>query len=451
MKNELFGIVDIGVGLAWLVLIFFLAYFRRSNNKDKAHYRFFMLNVSFKLLFALVFAMIYVFYYGGGDTTAYWQGAVNLNKLFWDNPVAYFEELTSTPSLNTIYERFNLRTGYPPSWIYREPESWFVCKLTSILTFFTFNSYLALTFIFSYIASLATWRLFELVISFNFISQTTAAIATLFIPTVSVWCSGISKDTIILIALLFMLYQVFGFFNKERRVGLYGIIIILFYLFILFHVRPFMIIAILPPLFIAFGTGILRRLSDSVILINTFRVLILIIGLGVVGLYFQTKGSLGSLEPDAYLEEAAVIQQDFAQNSLYTGKRYDLGVTEYTGTGMIKAMPAAIVAAFYRPFIWESNSVFLALSGVESLVLLWLTIKFFFSGGGFFARIRQIGKNEFLTFAILFAIFFGFSVGFTAILFGVLVRFKAPILPFLAVVLLARKRESEPLPELPES
>ncbi len=447
MKNELFGIVDIGIGLAWLVLILFLAFLRKSNNKDKAHYRYFMLNVSFKLLFALVFAMIYVFYYGGGDTTAYWEGAVNLNKLFWDNPSAYFEELSSTPSLSTIYERFNLRTGYPPSWIYREPESWFVCKVTSILTFFTFNSYLALTFIFAYIASLATWRLFELVLSFNFISQTNAAIATLFIPSVSIWCSGISKDTIILIALLFMLYQVFGFFSKERKVGLYGILIILFYLFMLFYVRPFMIIAIIPPLFIAFGTGILRRLSDSVVLINTFRILILIIGLGAVGLYFQAKGSLGALEPEAYLEEAAVIQQDFAQNTLYTGKRYDLGVTEYTASGMIKAMPAAIVAAFYRPFIWESNSIFLALSGVEGFVLLWLTLKFFVTGGGFFARIRQIGKNEFLTFAILFAIFFGFSVGFTAILFGVLVRFKAPILPFLAVVLLAKKRRVESSPE----
>lgn len=447
MKNELFGIVDIGVGLAWLVLILFLAFLRKSNNKDKAYYRYFMLNVSFKLLFALVFAMIYVFYYGGGDTTAYWEGAVNLNKLFWDNPSAYFEELTSTPSLSTIYERFNLRTGYPPSWIYREPESWFVCKVTSILTFFTFNSYLALTFIFAYIASLATWRLFELVLSFNFISQTNAAIAILFIPSVSIWCSGISKDTIILIALLFMLYQVFGFFSKERKVGFYGVLIIFFYLFVLYHVRPFMIIAIIPPLFIAFGTGILRRLSDSVVLINTFRILILIIGLGAVGLYFQTKGSLGALEPEAYLEEAAVIQQDFAQNTLYTGKRYDLGVTEYTTSGMVKAMPAAIVAAFYRPFIWESNSIFLALSGVEGLVLLWLTLKFFVTGGGFFARIRQIGKNEFLTFAILFAIFFGFSVGFTAILFGVLVRFKAPILPFLAVVLLARIRKVEPPPE----
>jgi len=442
VNNEFFGIVDIGIGSAFLLLILFLAYIRRSNNQGKDYYRYFMLNVSFKLFFALLFSMIYVFYYGGGDTTAYWEGAVNLNNLFWDNPAAYFEEMFTTSSPNTIYERFNLRTGYPPSWIYKEPESWFVCKIASVFTFLTFNSYLAITFIFAYIASLATWRLYELVLSFNFISQRNGAIATLFIPTVSIWCSGISKDTVILIALLFVLYQVFGFFSKDRKVGPYGVLIIIFYFFILYHIRPFMIIAIFPPLFIAFGTGILRRLSDSVVLINSFRVLILIIGLGFVGIYFQTKGSLGALEPDAYLEEAAIIQQDFLRNELYTGKRYDLGVTEFTAIGMLKVAPGAVVAAFYRPYIWESSSIFLLLSGLESLVLLWLTVKFFVSGGGVFQRIRQIAKNEFLTFAILFAIFFGFSVGFTSVLFGVLVRFKAPLLPFLTVVLLARKNQS---------
>lgn len=443
VKNELFGIVDISIGLAWFVLILFIAYLRRSRNNHLDYYRYFMPNVWFKLTFSLIFSMIYVLYYGGGDTSAYWEGGVTLNSLFWDSPSAFFQELFTTPSQDTIYERFNMHTGYPPIWIYREPESWFVCKIISFFTFFTFNSYLAITFIFSYFASLATWRLFELVQSFNFLSQRNAAFTTLFIPTVSIWCSGISKDTLILISICFMIYHMFGFFSKERKVGVYGYFIIIFYLFILYHLRPFMIIAIIPPLFIAFGAGILKRLGGSVVLIAVVRVIILFIGLGVVGLYFQAKGNLGVLEPEAYLEEAAIIQQDFAQNELYTGKRYDLDITEYTTVGMLKAMPAAVVAAFYRPFIWESDSLFLLLSGIESALLLWLTFLFFVSDGGLYSRIVQISKNEFLMFSILFALFFGFSVGFTAILFGVLVRFKAPILPFLAVVLLARNRKKK--------
>ena len=446
MLNDIFGIVDISVGLAWLLIILIVAYIKKSQYGDQPHYKFYMPNVWYKLTFAFIFTLIYVFYYGGGDTTAYWDGAVNLNKLFWDNPIHYVEELFTTPEMGLQFERFNLRTGYPPSWIYREPESWFVSKLFSLFTFFTFNSYLATTFIISYIASLASWRLFELVISFNFIPTHIAAIFTLFIPTVNIWCNGISKDTLILISLLFVIYQFFGFFDQKRKVGLYGIAVLIVYSFILFHLRPFMIIAILPPLFMAFGTGIIRRNSDSVVLIATFRILIMIIGLFAIFLFFQTKDSLGSLNPEAYLEEAAIIQQDFAQNVHYTGKRYDLGITEVNSAEMIKAIPAAIIAAFYRPFIWESSSVFLVLSGVESVILLWLTFKFLFAGGGLFKNLNRIGKNEFLTFSIIFVLLFGFSVGFTSILFGVLVRFKAPILPFLAIVLYPKK-PSKNLPQ----
>lgn len=439
MKEELFSIVDLGIGGVWFLLLLFIGYYRKSNKQALSHYTYFMPNLLFKLLFGLLFAAIYVFYYGGGDTTAYWEGAVKLNNLFWDNPPAYFTELFTTPSSGSQFERFNLRTGYPPSWIYKEPESWFVCKIASIFTFFTFNSYLAITFIFGYISALASWRLFELVRSFNFLSDFQAAASTLFIPTVAVWCSGISKDTIILVGLFFLLYHVFAIFSNERKLTTWGVIVSVFYMFILYHIRPFMLIAIFPPLFLAFGTGIVRKFSDSVLLVFLFRGFIIFTGLLAIFIYFQTKGSLGALEPESYLEEAAIIQQDFAKNHLYTGKRYDLGITDYSLAGMLRAAPAAVIAAFYRPFIWESNSAFLLVSGLESALLMWLTIKFLFFNGGLFRKINQIRKNEFLTFAVLFAIFFGFSVGFTAILFGVLVRFKAPILPFLFVLLLSKR------------
>jgi hypothetical protein len=123
-----------------------------------------------------------------------------------------------------------------------------------------------------------------------------------------------------------------------------------------------------------------------------------------------------------------------------------LGVEDYSTTGMLKAFPAAIVAAFYRPFIWEASSLFLLLSAFEGIIFLYLTFRFFLMDGGILKHINQIRKNEFLTFSILFALIFGFSVGFTAILFGVLVRFKAPVLPFLVVVLLSglnRKKLAE--------
>ena len=52
-------------------------------------------------------------------------------------------------------------------------------------------------------------------------------------------------------------------------------------------------------------------------------------------------------------------------------------------------------------------------------------------------KIRRIREHEFLIFAFFMAFILAFFAGFTSILFGVLVRFKAPLLPFLIVVLTA--------------
>src|SRR5690554_8147710 len=88
-------------------------------------------------------------------------------------------------SADTITVNFNQRTGYPPSWIYKEPESFFISKIISLFTFFTFNSYIALTLICSTIAGLCSWKLYELVKDFSFCKHWVLLAATLFIPTVA--------------------------------------------------------------------------------------------------------------------------------------------------------------------------------------------------------------------------------------------------------------------------
>jgi hypothetical protein len=76
----------------------------------------------------------------------------------------------------------------------------------------------------------------------------------------------------------------------------------------------------------------------------------------------------------------------------------------------------------------------LLLNGIESIVLLYFTFRFFASRK-IGQRIKRIRKHEFLIFAFFFAVILAYFAGFTSILFGVLVRFKAPVLPFLVIIL----------------
>ena len=154
-----------------------------------------------------------------------------------------------------------------------------------------------------------------------------------------------------------------------------------------------------------------------------------------------TSGSVPGLPTEEYIEELAVIQQDFSQNNTYGGPRYDLGITDYSTAGMLSRGPLAIMTALYRPFIWEARSLFLILSGLEGLLLLYLTFRFFFRSGNLAKHLAFVTGHEFLLFALIFVLFLGFFVGFTAGMFNVLVRFKAPLLGFLVLVLAARREE----------
>src|SRR5690606_7286870 len=129
-------------------------------------------------------------------------------------------------------------------------------------------------------------------------------------------------------------------------------------------------------------------------------------------------------------------QEDFAQNKLYgedEGKRYDLGEVEYSPFGILKVAPAAIIAGIYRPYIWEALSPSLFFNGLESILLLVLTFNLFFRQ--LKVRIGVIRSNELLVFSIGFIILIAFMAGFTSVLFGVLVRIRAPLLPFLGLLL----------------
>ena len=435
MHLLVFDIWDIFIGFAWMLIILATGFFISLRNREKEYNKYYMWNIAFKILFALVFAITYTFVLGGGDTLAYWDGAVKLTNLFWEDPLGYFNEMWSEPTSTSVRNNFTASTGYPPGWIYQEPESFYISKLLSIINFVTFDSFIAMTLVCSFMASQASWRFFQLIYKYKFTSERWLVIAALFIPTVSFWCAGASKDTFILASLFFLLYHLFAFIDPERSFTARNLIFILLHITILYHTRQFMLIAIAPPLFLGFGTGFIKRVSNSPVILYFTRFIFLVGTLLAISIYFSNEQALGDLSPDKYLQEVAIIQQDFAQNTTYVGPRYDLGITDYSTAGMLKAAPLAMITAFFRPFLWEASSAFMLLSALEGTLLMILLFRFLFLSGSITQQIQFVRTNEILIFAFVFVLIFGFFVGFSAGLYNVLIRFKAPLLPFLLLLL----------------
>ncbi|HIP31152.1 MAG TPA: hypothetical protein EYG86_00175 [Crocinitomicaceae bacterium] len=431
------GVFDILLGILFLAAILFIASAKKVKMlaiPGNEHYKYYIYNVYFKIFFAIIYGAIYKYYYHGGDTMAYWNGAANLNNLFWESPVDYWNELMMTPSKDTVIMHFTSETGYPPGWIYNDSNSFFVSKILSLFMVFLGQSYLMLSIFLGWLMAKASWKIYELVLYYKITSEWLGALSVLFIPSAAFWCSGISKDTIVLLAVFNIIHHIFSLANKTVNYKMWAISITFLSFFVLLQTRSFMAFTVAGPLFLALSTRIVKKYQGSPLLANIVKLFILSLSVLAFVFILKIQGEEIAKMTGKYINEAKVQQKDFQQNASYGIKKYDLGITDFTPIGMIKTAPLAILTAFYRPGIWEARSPLLLISGLETTIFIFLTLYFLFKGK-ILDKFKFISNNELLMFSIAFAIILGFFAGFTSILFGVLVRIKAPLLPFLLIVL----------------
>ncbi len=419
----------------WLVIITTVAIIRRGSY-GKEEGKFYMHNVYVKLFFSLSFVLFFIIAYGGGDTIAYFKGTSVLNTLFLEDPALYFEQLITTPTDSSMSTFFNSRTGFPPGWIYREPEGFFVCKLTSVLSIFTFKSFIATTLLVSYFVASASWKLFVQIRRMGIVSETYLAIGLLFLPSVNFWCSGISKDSFVYIGVLMMVYNGFLIISKDSKGRIRAIIMFALMALMVYHIRSIVLYITLLSLVLAYSTAIAKRISSNGRAVIFVRLTVIFTGVIILSQALTGSSESEFLEQNTIFQEAAVTQRDFATNSTYGNNRYNIGEIEYTPLGLLQASPFAMAAGIFRPFIWEALSPSLIFNGLESLLFLYLIFLFFSKSG--LAKFRMIQNNEFLLFAISFVLIMAFVTGLTSGLFGVLVRLRAPLLPF-AIILLSLK------------
>lgn len=387
---------------------------------------------------SISFALVYLLYYGGGDTTAYWEGANKLNDLFFYSPSDYFTELFTTPKqgyMPSYFSRFGV--GRPPVWIYYDPNSWFVSKVASVFSFISFKSYLTLNLFFGVLSTIASWKFFQFVVAYTKLNMRDLAIACLFIPTVGFWCSCIMKDTLVYIGILSGTISLIHFLHKKTRFKLTTFVGLALAVFLLLPTRSFVLLTIIVAFMMVIVFQINKSRGAMVVLITRF------IGLGIalfaINFYLMNSDSMGELGVENLLENAETTQNDFKYNQTYTGKKYDLGEIEFTSTGMLRVAPAAIGTALFRPFIWEMGNPFMLLNGLENLLISYFFLTYLmkiYREKSF----KRILSNHLFLYSLILVLILGFFVGLTSGLFGILVRMKAPILVFFVLLLASQEK-----------
>ena len=433
MRFNYFGLLDIIPAVIWLVILIIIANNYRSKHEDQEHYKYFMPNLYAKLFFALVFSFFYVVVFKGGDTVAYFETSRVMNKLLLHSPGEWFMQMNTDPNMGVYGKIFGHGVGYPPGWIYREPEAFFVAKIFSLISWLTFNSYWATTLIIAYIAARASWRLYELALDYNLNNPRWLAYGLLFLPSVNFWCAGISKDTVVFISVLYLVFHLFSILSDKHKTKLKNYFWAAVFAYIILQTRSFILVAVLLPFALAYLSRWLRKRNTSEGGIMAIYLFSIALGIVVFGATLTGQSEAETLEGNSFLQEAQVVQQDFEQNQTYGEKRYSLGDIEFSPLGMISIAPLALAAGLFRPYVWEALSPSFIFNGLESVLLIILTVIFLVTKP--WQKLKKINANELLIFSLLFALLLAFMAGFSSILFGVLVRIRAPLLPFLMIIL----------------
>jgi hypothetical protein len=408
-----------------LFFIYYFARMKRNKNIEKfPEFRYYIAGLNVKIFGAISITVIYLLYYGGGDTTNYYNDAICWNKLLFSNPAGFFSVFKEGATINN-YFYFTPETGYPIYW--KGGATTFVVRIACIITLISFRSFLIATILFAWFSFMGVWRLFRVFLYEFPMLQKEMAIAVLFIPSVFFWGSGMLKDTVTFSAAGFFTFNFYMLFIKRKELFLHSIGLVISS-YVILAVKPYIIFAFLPGCLLWIINNIITRFGGSftrAVATPVFLVIAVTTGYFLLN-YLGTQ--LGEYSLEKVLDKAVVTQADL-KSDYYHGNAFDLGEIEPTVPSMLSKAHLAINAALFRPYLWECKNPVMYLSGIENFAILMLTVVLIL-------QVKVIGifkyfiKHHLLTFSLVFSLFFAFSVGISTPNFGSMVRYRIPILPF---------------------
>jgi len=439
--------------VALLVLAVLLVLGRQKHQRIYANGpeqgpRLYFAGFAYKVVFSYLFALVYFFYYGGGDTIAYFSNGLIMQRLFIDNPAGFFR-LFLAPSISweDYFTYFNNYTGYPEMSLSAKANNHMVVKVSTLLNIAGLNNFFATSMVFGAIAYQFVWKFYRSFCSIVPGREKILGFVFLFFPSFVFWSSGIMKDTICVAAIAELVYVFYhGFIRRERKLRYLFSALVCMYL--LFVIKPYLLLALVPG-FLFWGPFTwLRSLKSPLLRFLFFPFIILISGAGIY-LFFRQgleSSSLGST--DEALRYASVVQQDLIRADQYGENFIDIGAFDPTFSGVLSKVPIAVSVGLFMPFLWQARNPVMFMSGLENTFLLLMTLYFLF-------RTRIYGifvytfANPVLLFCITFSLATAFIVGLTTANFGALVRYKIPLLPFfisyfvILIDTMQRKKEEE--------
>ncbi len=418
---------DLAAILFYLILIFLISHYIKNRNIEKnPAYKFYVYGLFGSIVGAIGLCLVYTLYYPGGDTTAYYISSEAMVNLFFVDVQAFFRLMAGNIGIENL-SYFTAQTGYPD--YLHDSAAFLVIRITTVFTFLGFKNYFTTSILFAWVFYIGFWKLFLLFSHFYKNLTNKMVFPLLFFPSVLFWGSGILKDTITLSLMSWFLYSAyFGIVQKKSTIP--NIIIASVSIYFMIQIKPYIIVALVPAIAIWAAWYYIKRIDNRVLKYIVAPIILaffLFLGISGMSLFSESLGAYGSVE--GIIQKAIITYEDHLRHEQYGQHFYSLGEFDGTISNFLSKTPMAVLAGLFRPFIWESGTVFILASAIENFLLLAFVLYIFLIRGPvkFF---RTVTNEPFIVFSLLFAFIFAFAVGISSANFGALVRLKIPLIPF---------------------
>jgi hypothetical protein len=357
-----------------------------------------------KVVAGISLGIIYSTYYNPSDTFTFFQLAVDQADLARNDMGSYISFLVSK------------REGY----FLGEHRTIFYTKITSVLALITGNNYWIISVYYSLLSFFAAWYLCNMIARLFPDYKIAACIAFLFFPSVVFWSSGIIKESLAMTA-MFFLTSVFLKLWVRERISILLILLTVICGVIIFNLKYYYLAAFIP---ITVSSLIAQRVSEKFEIESLSRQTLLWLCLLVFG-FFVVTFLHPNFSPSRILEVVAYNNKVFMEVCTPDDviHFHDL---EPTWSSMLINAPWAFISGLFRPFVWEANTIFKFITGVENLVLLILAI---FSLSSL--KLVSSSPHRLLILAsILYCAVLSIFLALSTPNFGTLARYGAGYLPF---------------------
>lgn len=420
MYKDYISWIDLLLVPLYFVLLYLLMLVIRHRRRDHPLYRKYLVKgFVVKICCTIFYCCIIYFYYGIGDSINYFKNVLFLKQQIAEGNESFAVLFKEAGYMKETYQVTGTSTD----------GGWLVEKIALILSYFSFNRFVTTSMLFATLAYAGMFRMFETFSSMMPGWDKRLAWVVLYFPSLSVYGSGILKDTVCISALGWLLYSSYQLFLK-KEFSLRYIWILVFCIVLIYLVKVYIIAAFMVPYILFLLMRLIRRVKSRYFRRIIMPVLLALLAAGYWVYSKEIDQLLGSYAIEKLFESVKEQQQSYIMaGDAESGSVYDLGSFEPTLSGFISMMPAGINASLFRPFIWETRNPLMLFTALESLVILLMTLYVIWKAG-LIAFLKKIFNDPIVFLCIVYALLFAAIVGISTLNFGTLARYRIPIIPF---------------------